>query len=54
MSTGDELRIDVAASRLHNLNTGEQWKLKSLGEVAPILEAGGMFPYARKVGMLKS
>jgi 3-isopropylmalate/(R)-2-methylmalate dehydratase small subunit len=52
--TGDELRIDVAASRLHNLTTGEQWNLKSLGEVAPILEAGGMFPYARKVGMLKA
>jgi 3-isopropylmalate/(R)-2-methylmalate dehydratase small subunit len=50
--TGDELRIDVAASVLHNLTTKEQWPLKPLGEVAPILEAGGLFPYARKVGML--
>ena len=45
--------IDVAASVLHNLTTGEEWRLKPLGEVAPILEAGGVFPYARKVGMLK-
>jgi 3-isopropylmalate/(R)-2-methylmalate dehydratase small subunit len=52
--TGHEVRIEVANSVLHNLTTGEAWKLKPLGEVAPILEAGGLFPYARKVGMLKS
>ena len=51
--TGDEVRIDVAGSALHNLTTGEEWKLKPLGEVAPILEAGGLFPYAKKVGMLR-
>ena len=51
--TGDELRIDLAGNRLFNLTTGEQYALKPLGEVAPILEAGGLFPYARKVGMLK-
>ncbi len=51
--TGDEVRLDVAGSLLHNLTTGEQWPLKPLGEVAPILEAGGLFPYARKKGLLK-
>ncbi len=51
--TGDELRIDVAGSLLRNLTTQEDWPLKPLGEVAPILEAGGLFPYARKVGMLR-
>jgi hypothetical protein len=25
-----------------------------LGEVVSILEAGGLFPYARKIGMLSS
>jgi len=50
--TGDELKIDLAASSMSNLTTGEEWKLKPLGEVVPILEAGGIFPYARKVGML--
>ena len=39
---------------LNNLTTGETWTLKPLGEVAPIIEAGGLFPYARKVGMLKA
>jgi 3-isopropylmalate/(R)-2-methylmalate dehydratase small subunit len=52
--TGDELQIDVPGSTLTNRTTGETWKLKPLGEVAPILEAGGVFPYARKVGMLKT
>ncbi|HEV3078163.1 MAG TPA: 3-isopropylmalate dehydratase [Gemmataceae bacterium] len=51
--TGDELHIDVVRSLLRNLTTREEWKLKPLGEVAPILEAGGVFEYARKVGMLK-
>ena len=50
--TGDALQIDVATGVLHNLTTKEDWPLKSLGEVAPILKAGGLFPYARKVGML--
>ena len=52
--TGDELKIDVAGSKLYNLTTGEEWPLNPLGEVAPIIEAGGVFEYARKVGMLKT
>jgi 3-isopropylmalate/(R)-2-methylmalate dehydratase small subunit len=39
---------------IRNRTTKEEWRLKPLGEVAPIIEAGGLFPYARKVGMLKS
>lgn len=52
--TGDELRIDLSHSVLHNLTTKEDWKLQPLGEVTPIIEAGGLFPYAHKVGMLKA
>jgi len=51
--TGDELLIDAGKSLISNLTTGEQWNLKPLGDVAPILEAGGVFNYARQVGMLK-
>jgi len=49
--TGDMLRIDDGS--LHNLTTGETWRLNPLGEVAPIIEAGGIFEYAKQVGMLK-
>ncbi len=52
--TGDEVEIDRANNRLVNRTTGETWALKPLGEVGPIVEAGGLFPYAKKVGMLKS
>ncbi len=51
--TGDKLVIDVAAGTLTNATSGATFSLLPLGEVAPILEAGGIFPYAKKVGMLK-
>jgi 3-isopropylmalate/(R)-2-methylmalate dehydratase small subunit len=51
--TGDELTIELANSKLTNGTTKEQWVLQPLGEVAPIVEAGGIFAYAEKVGMLK-
>ena len=50
--TGDELTLDIAAGTLTNRTSGETFGLLPLGEVAPILEAGGIFPYAQKVGML--
>lgn len=51
--TGDELTIDMAAGKLLNRTTQEEWRLEPLGEVAPIVEAGGIFEYAKSVGMLK-
>jgi 3-isopropylmalate/(R)-2-methylmalate dehydratase small subunit len=51
--TGDELTIDAQAGTLTNHTTGDAWALKPLGEIAPILEAGGIFEYAQRVGMLK-
>jgi 3-isopropylmalate/(R)-2-methylmalate dehydratase small subunit len=50
--TGDELHIDTTTATLTNLTTNETWTLKPLGEVGPILEAGGLFPYARQQGLL--
>jgi 3-isopropylmalate/(R)-2-methylmalate dehydratase small subunit len=52
--TGDELTIDLSKGRLKNNTTGDEWELQGLGDVAPILEAGGIFEYAKKVGMLKA
>jgi 3-isopropylmalate/(R)-2-methylmalate dehydratase small subunit len=50
--TGDELCIQLTENLVLNLTTGERWPLKPLGEIAPIVEAGGIFAYARKTGML--
>jgi 3-isopropylmalate/(R)-2-methylmalate dehydratase small subunit len=51
--TGDELTIDIPDKLLVNKTTGDRWELQGLGEVEPILEAGGIFNYAKQVGMLK-
>lgn len=52
--TGDALIVDLGSSELTNKTTNEVFSLSSLGEVAPIIEAGGIFSYAKKVGMLKA
>ena len=36
-----------------NLATGEEYKLQPLGDVAAIVDAGGLFEFARETGMLK-
>ena len=51
--TGDKLVIDIEAGTLTNTTSGDTFALLPLGEVAPIIEAGGLFSYAKKVGMLK-
>lgn len=52
IATGDEVRVDLTTGEIHDLTTGERFRLRSLGEVAPIIEAGGLFRYAKQVGML--
>ena len=50
--TGDEVEIDVKAGTFTNLTSGESWALQPLGDVAAILEAGGVFEYARQQGLI--
>jgi len=50
--TGDEVVIDTRVPCLTNRRTGQRFDLKPLGDVAPIIEAGGLFAYARASGML--
>jgi len=52
-TTGDEVEIDTVAAVLKNLRTSEQFDLSPLGDVGPIIAAGGVFEYAREQGMLK-
>src|SRR5213080_1105080 len=40
--TGDEVELNVEAGTLRNFTTGKTHSLQPLGEVAPILAAGGM------------
>lgn len=50
--TGDEVEIRTGEGVLINHRTNERFTLNPLGEVAPIIEAGGIFEYARTAGMI--
>ena len=52
VKTGDECEIDLDAATFTNKTTGYVAKLQPLGDVKPIIEAGGVFQYARESGML--
>jgi len=51
--TGDELEVHIDEHYLLNKSTGQRHDLRPLGDVLPIIEAGGIFSYARQTGMLK-
>lgn len=50
--TGQEVTIDFAQNQLINHTLNEVYQLKDLGEVQPVIEAGGIFAYARQTGMI--
>jgi 3-isopropylmalate/(R)-2-methylmalate dehydratase small subunit len=53
IKTGDELIIDLKKCNLTNVSQGNKtYTLKPLGDVTPIIEAGGVFQYAKQSGML--
>jgi 3-isopropylmalate/(R)-2-methylmalate dehydratase small subunit len=52
-STGDQAEIDLEANKITNKSTGKSYQLRPLGDAADIINAGGLFAYARKIGMIK-
>jgi len=52
IATGDEVQLDCQACKLTHLPSGKTYPLAPLGEAAEILQAGGIFQYARLKGML--
>ncbi len=52
--TGDEVEIDIEKNSLINHTLGSRYELKPLGDILPIIEAGNVFEYAKKVGMMKA
>ncbi len=51
--TGDELEVHLTDGYVLNKTRNERYDLKPLGDVLPIIEAGGVFNYAREAGMLR-
>lgn len=50
--TGQEVSIDFEQNQLINHTLGKIYTLKPIGEVGPVIEAGGIFAYARTTGMI--
>jgi 3-isopropylmalate/(R)-2-methylmalate dehydratase small subunit len=52
LKTGDVVTVDLDAEALTVQATGKVHKIKPLGDVRPVVDAGGLFNYARKTGMI--
>jgi 3-isopropylmalate/(R)-2-methylmalate dehydratase small subunit len=50
--TGDELIINTDTQEVENRTQKQTHAIKKLGSVAEIIEAGGIFNYARSAGMM--
>ena len=53
IKTGDNLEVHMNEGYLINKTDNSRHDLRPLGDVLPIIEAGGVFSYARQTGMLK-
>jgi 3-isopropylmalate/(R)-2-methylmalate dehydratase small subunit len=51
--TGDELIVDLDKLTVTNKTKNETYELNPVGDVLPIIEAGGVFNYAKQAGMMK-
>ncbi len=52
LKTGDVVTVDLDAATLTAAASGQVFPLKSLGDVRPVVDAGGLFNYARQTGMM--
>jgi 3-isopropylmalate/(R)-2-methylmalate dehydratase small subunit len=52
LKTGDVVTVDLDAGTVTAKSSGKVYKFKSLGDVRPVVDAGGLFNYARKTGMI--
>jgi 3-isopropylmalate/(R)-2-methylmalate dehydratase small subunit len=52
LKTGDVVTVDLDAATVVVQATGKVYHFKPLGDVRPVVDAGGLFNYARKSGMI--
>ncbi len=52
VKTGDVITVDLDQGTVTLAATGKVHRLKPLGEVRPVVDAGGIFNYARKAGLI--
>lgn len=54
LQTGEEVELNLDANTLRVAVSGQLVALKPLGDARPVIEAGGIFEYARRTGMIKT
>jgi 3-isopropylmalate/(R)-2-methylmalate dehydratase small subunit len=52
LKTGDVVTVDLDVQTVTVKNSGKVFKFKPLGDVRPVVDAGGLFNYARQSGMI--
>ncbi len=52
LKTGDVVTVDLDQSTVAVQATGAVYRFKPLGDVRPVVDAGGLFNFARKSGMI--
>src|SRR3954467_9428538 len=52
LKTGDVVTVDLDAGTVTVKATGKVYNFKPLGDVRPVVDAGGLFNYARETGMI--
>jgi len=52
LKTGDKVTVDLDKLTVTVEATGKVHSIKPLGDVRPVVDAGGLFNYARKTGMM--
>jgi 3-isopropylmalate/(R)-2-methylmalate dehydratase small subunit len=52
VKTGEVVTVDLDAATVTVKHTGKSYKFKPLGDVRPVVDAGGIFNYARRSGMI--
>jgi 3-isopropylmalate/(R)-2-methylmalate dehydratase small subunit len=52
LKTGDVVTVDLDACTVTVKATGKVHSFKPLGDVRPVVDAGGIFNYARQSGMI--
>jgi 3-isopropylmalate/(R)-2-methylmalate dehydratase small subunit len=50
--TDDEVELNLDANTLKLVKTGKAFAMRSLGDARPVIDAGGLFEYARRTGMI--
>eukprot|EP00894_Picocystis_sp_ML_P004415 jgi/Pico_ML_1/54932/g69.t1 len=52
IKTGETVELDMDNDELRVPDKGKVYKLLPLGDAGPVIDAGGLFKYARQTGMI--